>query len=178
PGNSILAIDTITTLTPAAESATNAIDGDASTKFLSFGQDGSGVIVTPSGGPSVAVAMQLTTANDFFERDPISFEIYGTNDAILSSENSEGTSENWTLITADDITLPLDRMTESALITWANTTEYTSYKIIFTELVDQSGAFPADSFQIAEIQLFDAVPEPGSLALVGLGGLALLRRRR
>ncbi len=176
----IIAIDTITTLSPAAESAANLLDGDTSTKWLSFGQDGSGVIVTPSGGPSTVVAMQLATANDFDVRDPTSFEIYGTNDAITSSENSEGNNENWVLIDSGSISLPTDRETLGDVILIDNDTAYTSYKIVFPTIVDNSGVFPADSLQISELQLFDEVPipEPGSLALLGLGGLALLRRRR
>lgn len=176
----IIAIDTITTLSPLAESAANVLDGDTSTKWLSFGQDGSGVIVTPSGGPSTVVAMQLGTANDFAVRDPTSFEIYGTNDAITSSENSEGSNENWVLIDSGSIALQIDREVLGDVILIDNDTEYTSYKIVFPTVVDNSGTFPANSLQISELQLFDSVPipEPGSLALLGLGGLAVLRRRR
>jgi hypothetical protein len=35
----------------------------------------------------------------------------------------------------------------------------------------------ANSMQIAELQLY-GVPEPATMCLLGLGGLALLRRRR
>jgi len=40
---------------------------------------------------------------------------------------------------------------------------------------DGSGAVPFDARFMVEL---DTVPEPGSLALLGLGGLAMLRRRR
>lgn len=181
-GGPILAIDTDGTpppLSPPAEAAQFAIDGDTDTKFLNFGEDGAGLIVTPSSGPTTAVAMQLTTAGDaadFSGRNPASYEIYGTNDAITSPADGDGSNENWVLIDAGDITLPAANFAEGELIIFDdNTTAYTSYRIIFPTVADGDSA---NSFQISEIQLFDVVPEPGSLALMGLGGLALLRRRR
>jgi hypothetical protein len=61
-----------------------------------------------------------------------------------------------------------------------NTVPYISYRLTFPTL---KGAGPgidpatANSMQIGEIELL-AVPEPGSLAVLGIGALGLLARRR
>jgi hypothetical protein len=100
---------------------------------------------------------------------------YGTNDAIVSGDNTEGNAEIWTLICGGTMFLPSERNTLGPLYQVANQDQpYTSYKMLFPTLKD-AGA--ANSMQIAEIQLY-GVPEPATMCLLGLGGLALLRRRR
>ncbi len=172
-GDSVLAIDDFTA-PPANEDAPNAIDGDNNTKYLNFGEEGTGIIVTPASGPSVAKGLQLVTANDFPDRDPASFEVYGTDDPITSQMWGAGEDENWVLIDSGSLDLPDDRLAESEIAVLGNSTPYTSYRIVFPTVKD---AGTANSFQVAEIRLLD-VPEPGSLALLGLGGLLVVRRRR
>ena len=53
-----------------------------------------------------------------------------------------------------------------------NDTFYTSYKMLFPTLKDAG----ANSMQIAEIQFY-GIPEPTTLCLLGLGVVALRRRR-
>jgi hypothetical protein len=63
----------------------------------------------------------------------------------------------------------------SQTVSFSNSTAYTSYLVLFPDVKTNS---TADSMQIGEVQLFTAVPEPGSLALIALGGVVLARRRR
>jgi hypothetical protein len=126
------------------------------TKYLNFGEQNSGFIITP-GGSTVATSFQITTANDAVERDPASYEIYGTNDPISSEAHSQGTAENWTLITSGSLTLPEERLTEDEVIAFANGTAYTSYKVVFPTVKDGDDPAPnANSMQIAGFQLFDS----------------------
>ena len=71
---------------------------------------------TPSGGPSIVESFQITTANDAEERDPSSWELYGTNDPITSVDNSQGDGENWTLIDSGEVSLPTERNTEGPIV--------------------------------------------------------------
>jgi hypothetical protein len=125
------------------------------TKYLNFGEENSGFIVTPAAGAKTVTSLQITTANDAPERDPTSYEIYGTNATITSGENSQGTSEAWTLIASGNLTLPAERMTAGEVVSFANATSYTSYKVIFPTVYDEA---LADSMQISGIQFFDNLP--------------------
>ena len=155
PGDVISAVDTDGNSSYLAEeSASNAIDGTLD-KYLNFGEENSGFIVTPAVGASFAESFQIITANDFEERDPTSWQLFGTNDGITSADNSTGTDENWILIDAGSILLPTARDTYAPLVTIADsTTPYLSYKMIFTGLKD---AVAADSIQIAEIQFYGEI---------------------
>ncbi|GAA5481377.1 PEP-CTERM sorting domain-containing protein [Haloferula sargassicola] len=164
---------------PSGENPTNLLDGDPSTKYLHFGKSGTGFIVTPSLGPSVAASFEIVTAGDaatYAGRNPGSYMIYGTNDAILSGDNSAGDAENWTLIKGDALSLPAADTTSSGEISLDNTESYTSYKVVFDTLVDEGNV---DSMQISEFQ-FHTVPEPSTalLSASALGLLALRRRRQ
>jgi len=136
---------------PDNERAPNAIDGNVATKYLNFGEEGSGFILSPSVSPSVVTRFQITTANDAPERDPATWELYGTNDAITSGEHSDGTGENWTLIASGAVALPTTRNTLGPMVNFTNSTAYASYKMLFPT-VKNAGA--ANSMQIAEINFF------------------------
>lgn len=138
PGDAILAVD----LDPLAA---------VTTKYLNFGEENSGFIVTPGGGQSIVNQFQISTANDAIERDPTSWELYGTNDAITSEQNSQGSAENWVLIASGSIELPEDRQVAGPLVSFANSTAYTSYRMIFPTVRD---ATTANSMQISDVQFF------------------------
>jgi len=75
---------------PGAETPDLAIDDNIETKYLHFkgdfdpdpGTGGAGFQVTPSAGPTIVTGLTLTTANDVPGRDPIAFELSGSNESI------------------------------------------------------------------------------------------------
>lgn len=136
---------------PAGESPSHALDGNPSTKYLNFGEQNSGLIITPVSGASIVRSMRLTTANDAADRDPASYQIYGTNSPITSVDNSTGLAENWTLISSGTLSLPGTRLTDGPLVSFANSTSYTSYKILFPTVKNAGGA---NSMQVADIRLY------------------------
>ncbi|HPC97031.1 MAG TPA: hypothetical protein PLU87_18965, partial [Sedimentisphaerales bacterium] len=140
---------------PAAETPNLAIDDNISTKFLHFKGDigPSGIRVTPSVGATVVTALALTTANDVPGRDPITFELYGSNNGIDGS---------YALIAAGDIAdfagaMEWPRFAKNSTpITFENTTAYTSYQLLFPSIRGPVGG-SVNSMQIAEIELVGVV---------------------
>jgi hypothetical protein len=182
----VVAIDQTDSRYPFAEGPRNAIDGNPTSKYLNFGREGTGLIITPAAGATTVRALQITTANDAPGRDPASFELYGTNSPITSADNSEGTAEAlWTLIASGPLNLPGDpaintdqRGVDGQPVNFANSTAYTSYKLIFPDNKSDAPA-NADSIQFGEVRLFATpVPEPSSIALAGLAAIGLVARRR
>ncbi|MCC7476550.1 MAG: hypothetical protein IT425_14255, partial [Pirellulales bacterium] len=157
PGDSIIAIDLdpgySDSSTPDSENAPKAIDG-ASGKYLNFGQEGAGFIATP-GGVTNVLSFKLTTANDSPERDPATYELYGTMDPISSLEHSIGLSEAWSLISSGPLALPAARDTVGPLVTFANPNSYSSYRMIYPTLKNSPG--DANSMQINEVEFFQTI---------------------
>ena len=76
---------------PMYETPAEANDQNVSTKFLNFNKTSGYVyIVFPSG--VAATGYRLATANDAPERDPIDWEVYGSNDTVGSTPGT------WTLL--------------------------------------------------------------------------------
>ena len=117
PGDFIIAIDTdapgAVSSHPAGEAPGFALDQLATTKYLNFGEEGSGLIFTP--GSSIVRSLNFTTANDAPARDPSSFQLFGTNSAIMSANNSTGMGETWTEITSGPISMALPDTRGSSL---------------------------------------------------------------
>jgi len=150
PGDFIIAIDADSaSSSPDGEPAPLAIDRVATTKYLNFGENNSGFIVTPGAGVSIVNSFVLTTANDAEERDPATWELYGTNESIVSADHSAGDAENWTLIASGSVSLPPERDTVGPTVTVGSTAIYASYKMLFPTVKD---ADAANSMQIAEVQ--------------------------
>ncbi len=135
---------------PGNEAPPLAIDDNTGTKYLHFKgfSQPTGFQVTPSKSQSIVTGMSFTTANDATERDPISFELYGSNDSIDGP---------FTLIASGDI---VDFNLEAAWprftinetpISFDNDTPYDHYQILFTAVRD---AAAANSMQISEVELF------------------------
>jgi concanavalin A-like lectin/glucanase superfamily protein len=153
---------------PGGEIPNLAIDDDVNTKYLHFkGEtEPTGFEVAPALGATVVTGLTLTTANDAPERDPVAFELYGSNESI------EGPFE---LIAAGDVVdfagdEAWPRFTMNATpIEFANNTAYAYYQIMFTAVRD---AASANSMQIAEVELIGA-PGPAVLFAEDFEGLPL-----
>jgi PEP-CTERM motif len=168
---------------PGGEPPSAAIDG-AGQKYLNFGILNTGILVTPSfngGAGSVVTGMTLWTANDAVERDPTSYQLYGSNGVIGASPYAMA---GFSLISSGNLALPASRNAGGAAIldplnsqtlTFANSTSYQNYLVIFPTVLNTPAA---NSMQIAEIQLDGVVPEPATAALALLGLAGVLRRRR
>jgi hypothetical protein len=144
---------------PAAEVPTNVIDNDVTTKFLHFkGEvEPTGFAVTPSMGATVVTGLTFTTANDAAERDPVAWELYGSNASIDGP---------WMLIAKgaiDDFARPIDwprRWKSVTPIGFANKLAFLNYRVMFTAVKRPAAA---NSMQIAEVELLGtpaAAPSP------------------
>jgi hypothetical protein len=160
---------------PAAETPDLAIDDNIETKYLHFkgdfdpdpGTGGAGFQVTPSAGPTIVTGLTLTTANDVPGRDPIAFELSGSNDSI------DGPYE---LIASGDIVdfaqeAEWPRFTMNATpISFENDVAYAHYQLIFTAIRGPVGG-SVNSMQIAEVELLGLPVPPyvydGDVAVAG-----------
>ncbi|WP_299888880.1 HYR domain-containing protein [uncultured Lacinutrix sp.] len=126
---------------PGAEGVQNVIDQNSSTKFLDFNAfDGIGFEVDLLGVSHTAIAMEIVTANDAPERDPTSYEVFGSNDGMT-----------YTSITTGSIPCISTRFF-SRTFSFLNTNTYTYYRLNFT------GTCGASSInQIADVQLYSAI---------------------
>jgi hypothetical protein len=152
---------------PGPEGPENLFDESSSTKYLNFGRENSGFIVTPSSGPSVAGSFILTTANDFNGRDPISWEIFGTNAEIVTENNGTGQNEPWTLLGSGTVETPLVRFTATPEVFFDNAVSYTSYKFLVTSVRSPLGA-NIDSTQYSEFQLFTSDTAPQEIKITSI----------
>ena len=138
---------------PGNESPALAIDDNVSTKFLHFkgSTQPTGFEVTPSAGVTIVTGLTLTTANDAPERDPVAFELSGSN---------AGIDGPYTLIARGDIAdfagaASWPRLTKNTTpIAFANKEAYAHYQLLFTRIRDAANA---NSMQIAEVELLGNV---------------------
>jgi hypothetical protein len=145
---------------PGHEAPPLAIDDDTRTKYLHFKGDfnpdvgPTGFQVTPSIGDSIVTGLTFTTANDAPGRDPIAFELSGSNKSIDGP---------YTLIARGNI---VDFMQATAWprftmnttpITFANKTAYVHYQLLFTAIRGPAGG-SVNSVQIAEVELLGSPP--------------------
>jgi len=159
---------------PGNEAPSYAIDDDIATKYLHFkgdfypdpGTGGAGFRVTPSTGQTTVVGLTVTTANDYPGRDPITFELSGSNSSIDGP---------YTLIVRGNI-VDFNRVYEwprftknDTPISFNNNVAYGYYQLIFTAIRGPAGGM-IDSMQIAEVELlgaslnaFDPSPSDGIL---------------
>ncbi len=138
---------------PGNEPPHQAIDDRIDTKYLHFkGEiEPTGFRVTPAVGPTVVTGLTFTTANDAEPRDPIEYELWGSNVSIDGP---------YTLIASGDIvdfaqaTVWPRRTINETPIEFNNTVAYEHYQVIFPVVRDPAGA---NSMQIAEVELLSPV---------------------
>jgi len=141
---------------PGGETPDLALDDNSGTKYLHFKGDfepdagPTGFRVKPSVGPTVVTGITFTTANDEAGRDPIAFELYGSNGSIDGP---------YTLIASRDIVdfagaEEWPRFTKNTTpIVLANDTAYSYYQVLITAIRGPVGG-DVNSMQIAEVELF------------------------
>ena len=109
-----------------------------------------GFQVTPQVGASIVTQLTFTTANDSDPRDPVTFELSGSN---------AGIDGPYTLIASGDIvdfmqTTAWPRLTMNETpITFDNQVAYTHYQILMT--VRDPAA--ANSMQVGEVELIGTI---------------------
>jgi len=152
---------------PGNESPPLAIDDNTSTKYLHFKgfTQTTGFQVTPSASQTIVVGVTFTTANDAVERDPVGFELYGSNVSINGP---------YTLIASGDIVdfsqtsaWPRFTMNETPIL-FDNDVAYGHYQVLFTAVRNPGSA---NSMQISEVELLgtgiiSASPEPADGAMI------------
>jgi hypothetical protein len=147
---------------PGAETPDLAIDDNVETKYLHFKGDfdpdagPTGIQVAPAIGSTVVTGLTLTTANDVPGRDPIAFELYGSNDGIDGP---------YTLIASGDVVdfageAEWPRFTKNETpIAFDNDVAYANYQLLFTAIRGPVGG-SVNSMQIAEVELIGVPAKP------------------
>ncbi len=147
PGNPVIGLPNVTGGWPAAEAPQYGIDNSVDTKYLHFNAGPWGIIISPTPKDTVVQGVTFTSANDAQERDPISYELFGSNDESASETG------NWTLIHAGDIPDFIAGVGRKVKTTtpmiFNNTKAYDHYKLMFPK---NRGA---NLMQIAEIELLE-----------------------
>jgi hypothetical protein len=137
---------------PAAESPDLAFDDDVNTKYLhrKGGAMATGYRITPMVGSTVVTALTLTTANDAVNRDPITFELSGSNAGIDGPYEPIASGDIVDFAGATE----WPRFTKNETpIEFANTKAYTHYQILFPTLRGAAEAL----MQIAEVELIGSI---------------------
>lgn len=135
---------------PAGEQVTNITDGNINTKFLDFNYtDGLGFTINTGATPSIATRIDVTTANDSQERDPMNFQVLGSNDGSA-----------FTSITTGTIPCISTRFFTRSF-SFTNAVAYKYYRVIFTNQCNTIEAM----LQLAEVQLLGSVLSADDFAL-------------
>ncbi len=133
----------------------NALDGNLATAYINLKGVYSGLMTTLP-ATNIVKSFTITTAAANPERDPATYELWGTASALTSADNSGGRAEAWTLIQSGALGLPATRGT-TVTIPVTNSTTYLNYKIVFPTLTGAT----EKTMQIAEIQYFTSTDGTG-----------------
>ena len=160
-------------------SAAGWTSGDLGAALGLTALDGITLNVVGSGGFNAAGGLLLDEDTEFLSftfSDTVVFEAFG-NDVVTANENIVGSG--WTLSGFEDDSALVSSNGSNTLIntTGANvidrhqwTGRGTSFSLTYSPDVASGANY--------NLRISDTVPEPSSAALLGLGGLALLARRK
>lgn len=126
---------------PPSENPNMAINNDSSTKYLHFKGElmPTGFRVTPSKQQTIVGGMTFTTANDQEGRDPMTFQLWGSNVSINGP---------YILIASGDTYLPVTRFAmNTSPIAFHPGGAYDHYQVLFPTIRG------ADMMQIGEVEL-------------------------
>ena len=152
---------------PSSHPPEKAVDGDPTTKFLLFRNANVGLILSPSNSTLAFNRLSFYTANDWFERDPASYVIYGSNTVLSSSAGANIPLSGLTLIASGSLSLPDTRDYGPTVVQFANTKAYKSYLVAFPTVRSTTNNTIT---QISEVQLWQASNLPNSVAMTGARG--------
>jgi len=151
---------------PPNELPSFAIDNQILTKYLHFrGEvEPTGFRVTPSVGATIVTGLTLTTANDATERDPVEYELSGSNESINGPYTLIHTGA---IVDFAGATAWERRTINETPIQFENNVAYKHYQVMFPTVRDPGAA---NSMQIAEVELLAPVfkasePDPADGAV-------------
>ena len=165
---------------PSNEICSKAFDNDTSTKYLNWGgasQTNGANDVGSIGGLNTSVLIDLksswavtrvglTTANDFSNRDPVKFELYGSNTSL---------SAGWNLVDSSGaLSPPTGRYTDYSDETIDSPGSYRYYKLKFTQTRSTTSFLGADPIvAVSEIRLYGNQVSALSVTYNTQGGSAI-----
>lgn len=120
------------------ETVSKAFDNKINTKWYAFSISNKITAIIELTQKIAIQKFQLVTANDMYERDPVTILISGSNNNI-----------NWTQLYLDALNLPNSRFTSGNLVDINNYTGYTYYKLELIQAKDSG-----NSIQIGNINLY------------------------
>lgn len=168
----VVSVTPTSTNSPPGETAENAIDGNPATKYLNFDRANAGFTIRLQNA-QVLQGIKFTTANDFPDRDPTKYSLYGSNDGV-----------NWTtIVNAESITLSNSRFTQTSMYAINNTNPYFYYFITFPDIKASANyadinacGLACDSVQIGDVEfiydtnfVFTAPTDTGTGAIANPG---------
>ncbi|CAF1486566.1 unnamed protein product [Rotaria sp. Silwood1] len=148
---------------PNMETPAQAFDGNVNTKYTSFGRcklsncrSGSasnncglntGLYLTLQRGATLVVGLQLSTGNDYPQRDPLMITLEGSNQSGINLT----LGSSWTLIYSGTSGLATDpgRKKPGSIVFFSNSLQYTSYRFLIA-----ASRAPDCSVQYSELKLF------------------------
>jgi hypothetical protein len=127
-------------------------DDQILTKFLHFRGEvqPTGLRITPVVGPTVVTGLTFTSANDARERNPISYELSGSN---VSIDGPYTLIAKGPIVDFTSATWPYRTKTTTP-IQFANAVSYKHYQVMFPAVANPA---TANSMQIAEIEILTPV---------------------
>jgi cytochrome c2 len=145
---------------PPQETPRQAIDNNPKSKYLNFGKEGSGLVITIPGAPLLVTALELAAANDSPDRDPASYLLEGSLDG-----------KSFTRLDTRQFVPFADRFAAQRF-TIDNTEAYSVFRLTFPTLI---GGKNADAMQIGKVRLFAGPkPQPGVASTLKAPPLAKL----